>query len=189
MPDPAIDIFKRFVGKTDEFHTKLKGDFEFKRKDERTESDVEHFAPTNGELERNFMDAVEKYTDKHGYGEDDAEGNTIILPKKEVLIAFKKELLDVGWGYPAEDIIEDWMPQEKCCAYCYYGYECDVPSYINFIYKQLHLSVMEDCCKVSRDEDFVVGMIVNSVAIHILNYFLEKIDEELADEELAEKDE
>jgi hypothetical protein len=132
---------------------------------------------------------VAKYTDKHGYGEDDAEGNTIILPKKEVLIAFKKELDEsIAGGYPAEDIIEYWMPQEKCCAYCYYGYECDVPSYINFIYLQLNLS-FRTCCKVSRHEDFVVGMIVNSVALHILNYFLEKIDEELADEELAEKDE
>jgi len=189
MPDPAIDIFKRFVGRTHEFHTKLKGELEFKFKDDRRGSDVKHFAPTNGELERDFMDAVEKYTDKHGYGEDDAEGNTIILPKKEVLIAFKKELVEsMAGGYPAEDIIEEWMPQEECCAYCYYGYECDVPSYINFIYKQLNLSA-DTCERVTRDDDYVVGVIVNSVARHILKFFLEKIDEELADEELAEKDE
>jgi len=174
MTDPAIDIFKRFVGKTDEFHTKLKGELEFKFKDERG-SDVKHFAPTNGELERNFMDAVEKYTDKHG---DDGNDDDDTL--KEVLIAFKKELVEsMAGGYPAKDIIEEWMPEEECCAYCYYGYKCDVPSYINFIYKQLNLS-FRTCCKVSRHEDYVVGVIVNSVAIHILNYFLEKIDEELA---------
>jgi hypothetical protein len=180
MTDPAIHIFKRFVGKTDDLHTKLQDDFEFKRKDGRTESDVEHFAPNNWELDANLISAVEKYTDKHGYDGEDAEGNLTLLPKKEVLIAFKKELdTCVDGAYPPEDIIEEWMPEEDCCAYCYYGYECDVPRYINDIYKMLNLS-FRTCCKVSRHDDFVVGMIVNSVALHILNYFLEKIQEEIA---------
>jgi len=176
--DPATYTFKRFVGKTEEFHTKLQEDCSFKLKNDSdgTMSDVEHFAPTVGELEVMIGNLVEQ---KINQATDEAEDDNIPAPsRKECVLRIKTQMdTALGNGYTAEDILFDELEMEECCAYCWYGFEGDVPNYINDIYRRLELS-SKTCDKVSRHEDFVVGVIVRAVSEHILNYFLRRLEEE-----------
>ena len=176
--DPATHIFKRFVGKTEEFHTKLQQDCSFKLKNDSngTTSDVEHFAPTVGELEFIIGNLVEK---KINQATDEARGFNEPAPsRKECVLRIKTQMdTELGDGYTPEDILFDQLEMEECCAYCWYGFQGYIPNYINDIYRRLELS-SKTCDKVSRHEDFVVGVIVNAVSEHILNYFLRRLEEE-----------
>ena len=178
--DPATHIFKRFVGKTEEFHTKLQEDCSFKLKNDSngTTSDVEHFAPIVGELEFIIRELVEKKIKKRAKGDEAKEDNIPAPSRKECVLRIKTQMDTLlGDGYTAEDILFDKLETEECCAYCWYGFEQDIPNYINDIYRRLELS-SKTCDKVSRHEDFVVGVIVSAVSEHILNYFLRRLEEE-----------
>lgn len=177
--DPATHIFKRFVGKTEEFHTKLQEDCSFKLKNDSngTTSDVEHFAPTVGELEVMIGNLFEQKLNQ-ATDEEEREDNIPAPSRKECALRIKTQMdTALGDGYTAEDILFDQLEMEECCAYCWYGFNGDIPNYINDIYRRLELS-SKTCDKVSRDEDFVVGVIVSAVSLHILNYFLRRLEEE-----------
>ena len=175
MTDPATHIFKRFVGKTEKFHTKLqKEDFEFvslSKSDDGTKCDVEHFAPNDGELEMMLRDWIDGEMAK--LTEEAEEDGTPAPSRLDAVLRIKTQFeTAIGDGYTAEDILADYLDMEECCAYCWYGFGGDVPNYINDIYRRLGLS-SKTCDKVSRHEDFVVGVIVSGVSQHILDYFLE----------------
>ncbi len=165
--DPATYSFKELEQKTEVFHTELQGDFG---------GDIRHFAPIDGEMEVILSNLVEAEIQK---SMDEAEEDNIPAPsRKECVLRIKTQFeTAIDDGYTAEDILADELDLEECCAYCWYGFGSDIPNYINDIYRRLGLSSqMTD--KVSRHEDFVVGVIVNAVSLHILNYFLRRLEEE-----------